>query len=188
MSNDMILTTLERLFEQDHDPVNALALIFLDGLLQCTDRLPELRLTRVRSDNNNFNQDALPALSLAEQCALVACKRAAEKCPEQPVTFDALFDEYALGFGASAKVHDGAFLGARFGRSVMRAAVDGLLAKGILCRGEPDNPRTGASSLTADTREAIHCRWPLSTLSELMLGSDGSGASDSLRKLATEIL
>lgn len=189
MSNDTILLTLERLFEQDHDPVNALTLVFLDGLLQCTSRSPELRLTRIRiAANNNFNQDVLPALSLAEQCALVACKRVADKCPGEPVTFDALFDEYALGFGTSAKVHDGALLGARFSRSVMRTAVDGLLAKGILYRGDPDTLRTGISSMTVDTREEIHCRWPLSTLPNLMLRPDGSGASDSLRKLASEIL
>lgn len=189
MTNDAVVAALEMLFERDHDPVGALVSLFLDGLLQCTSRSPELRPTRVRAEAQHMSQDTLPALSLAEQCVLVACKRAASKCPGEPVTFDALFDEYALGFGASATVHDGSLLGARFSRPVMRAAVDGLLAKGVLHRGEAGGQGAGApSSMTVDTREEIHCRWPLSVLPELLLQAASGSSSESLRKLAAEAL
>lgn len=188
LTNDAVVASLESLFEQDHDPTRALVSLFLDALLQCTSRSPELRLARVRTEARDAGSDRLPALSLAEKCVLVACKRTANKCPDEPVTFDALFDEYALGFGTSAKVQDGALLGARFSRPVMRAAVDGLLAKGVLHQGEPDGHRPRTSFTTVDTRGEIHCKWPLSVVPELLLRTADGGASDTLIKLAAEVL
>jgi origin recognition complex subunit 4 len=120
-SDPKVSLMLADLYDVDRDPIISLTRVFLDPLLSCSADQPELRLNLPdlpTTTTTSFDfPDAIPPLSLAEQCCLVAWKRTAEKCPEEVVTFDALFEEYARGFAASAKVPDAHLLCGRFSRS-----------------------------------------------------------------------
>lgn len=129
--------------------------------------------------------DRLPTLCVAEWCALVAMKRCAEKHPQDPVNFDRLYEEYSSGFAASARTNDAATLARKFSRTVLRAAVDMLVAKGIIQTGR-SHDRGGLGGETVGTREDICSRFPLGRLPELL--PMDSSCPDVLRRLATEVL
>lgn len=181
-SDQKLLTKLESFFEGDRDPTIPLTEVFLSPLISCTVDDPILRVAP-SSDKpapSSERCDRLPSLSLAEQCCLVAWKRTAEKCPEEFVSFDALYEEYARGFASSVKVPDAHLLASRFSRTLMRAAMDGLKSKGIIFQ----SPRNGPGE-SLETRVELLMRWPVSLLPDLLAYA---GAPENLCKLAKEVL
>ena len=130
--------------------------------------------------HEEVNTDRLPDLAISEWCALVAHKRAHDKCPAEPVTFDVLYDEYSHGFASSGRTQDGGALSRRFSRTVMRAAVDMLVARGLFAS-------TGShAGETIDTREELHPRLPTVLLPDLAKAS--RTCPSPLKKLAAEVL
>jgi len=177
LESEQIAKCLECLFAANQDPSRALS-CFVPALLFCDKKSPEPNCSLVlsRLGASIHGVDALPTFSLAEQCAIVALKRAVDKVPSESVTFDALYEEYSAGFPASAKVEDAIVLARKFNRIVLRAAVDNLVASGIL------NVASSDSNRTTDTRQAIHFKLPLCLLPKVI-----PDCPISLCKLAEEV-
>jgi hypothetical protein len=127
------------------------------------------------------SNDHLPDLSMAEWCALIALKRASNKHPEESINFDMLFTEYSQGFAASAKINDGALIARKFSRTVMRAALDMLVGRGIVQSAKSEMGET------IDTRETLLARIPLVQIPEL-LSRFPNDCPSPLKKLAAESL
>lgn len=118
--------------------------------------------------------------SLIEMCALVAMKRTRDKAPDEIVTFDALYEEYAVGFSHSEKASSQVnMLGHRFQKAVMRAAVDGLIEKGVLI-----SSSSAALGETVGYREELSSRLPLFGLPDML--EKISSCPTTLVKLASE--
>lgn len=177
MRDEDILEYLECKYQQDHDPLAALY-IFAESLLRCTGASLDVDLIH---SNVAPQDEVIDGLSVAEWCVLIAIRRARQKNPEALVNFDVLFDEYRVGFAASAKINDGAMWASKFTRPIIHAAVDTLITKGWLRTSKSD---TGE---TVDTREELYTRIPLGHLPEL-LASVSNNCPSPLKKLATEIL
>lgn len=127
--------------------------------------------------------DQLSGLCVTEWCILIAMKRCLDKHPDETVNFDLLFEEYSNGFTASARTNDAAALARKFSRTVLRAAADMLVAKGIISVGKiAERGRCD----TVNTREDISVRIPLGRLPEWLQRE--SSCPDVLKKLATEVL
>lgn len=123
----------------------------------------------------------MPALCVAEWCALIALKRAQSKSPDAPVNFEVLYEEYAHGFAASASSSEAPLLARKFSRTVLRSAVDMLVARGVLAvAGQARQLQS------VEPRQELQARLPLSQLAE-WLGGDET-CPTVLRKLAAEAL
>ena len=156
----------------------------VDALSCCDTNKTEIDLDLIISSVEEWQgiheEDSLPDLAITEWCVLVAIKRAKDKNPDDPVNFDVLYDEYNSGFAASGKTQNSAALARRFSRTVIRAAVDMLVARGILKSARSDLGET------IDTREELFTTLPLVLLPELVKFS--RTCSSPLKKLATEVL
>jgi hypothetical protein len=140
----------------------------------------DLIISNVEEWQGIREEDSLPDLAITEWCVLVAIKRARDKNPDDLVNFDVLYEEYNNGFAASGKTQDGAALARRFSRTVIRAAVDMLIARGILKSARSDLGET------IDTREELFAILPLVLLPELV--KSNRTCPSPLKKLATEVL
>lgn len=126
--------------------------------------------------------EQLNELSPAEWSILVALKRAQAKCPELSLTFEVLYDEYVHGFAASSRTHDAILsLSRSHSRTVLRAALDMLVARGIITTNAAEAGQTVA------VREAIEMRIPLTRLPEWITRA-GSSCPEALCKLTMEAL
>lgn len=131
-------------------------------------------------EEKDYILEQLNELSTAEWSILVALKRAQAKCPELPLTFEVLYDEYVHGFATSSRTHDATLsLTRSHSRTVLRAALDMLVARGIITSNMAEAGQTVA------VREAIEMRIPLARLPEWITQSESS-CPEALCKLTME--
>lgn len=109
------------------------------------------------------------------------------KNPGDSITMDIIFDEYSVGFATSGISGDASNLHTRFTKTIIKAAVESLLTKGILTTTSSDFRMMPDETVT--NRESLSCRMPISQLPEWLKTQVKRGLYPSiLEKLSCENL